>query len=91
MGISGGVAIATKSPVVSFSELKDGLIIVGSFENNDRIARDKATWIPKLVVRAIETKNCLTVESPGLEGGAVICGRLGGVSAVTRLVVPLTD
>ena len=91
MGIPCGVTVSTESPVVSFSELKNGLVVVGSFENDDRIARDKATWVVKFVVRAIEAKNCLAVEDSGLEGGAFPCRRLGGMSVVARLIVPLTD
>ena len=91
MGISGGVAIATESSVVSFSKLNDRLVVVGSFENDDRIAWNEAPRVVEFVVRTVEAKNCLTVEGSSLEGGAFPCRRSGGMSVVTRLVVPLTD
>ena len=91
VAVPGGIPFADQPPVASCSKLNDGLVFVRTLENDDRITGYESTRIPKFVVRTIEAKNRFAVERSGLQGGAVACGRLGGVSAVTRLVVPLTD
>ena len=91
MGIPSWIPLAGQPAVASCSELNDRLVFVRTLENNHRIAWNKATWVVKFVVRAVEAKNCLAVEGSSLEGGAFPCRRLGGMPVVARLIVPLTD